>query len=168
MSANNDALDDLAMMRAAGSGPVLEDTEHLYPPRKWEHEYTWDKERPNVTTIRQFPHAAQPGHMPTLADIINERNHWRTGYEIAIQKAAELQIERDMLAGWLSAMIMDISGGDTCPHCYAEVDDGGGVIYIWSAAEFHAADCPWRLAAEYVQKMEVPQCLNGSTPPGTR
>jgi hypothetical protein len=77
----NDALDDLAMMRAAGSGPVLEDTEHLYPPRKWD---------------------TQPGAMPTVADIINERNHWRTGYEIAIQQLAA--VPREAVAAVLEAI----------------------------------------------------------------
>jgi hypothetical protein len=132
----NDALDDLAMMRAAGAGPVFEDTEHLYPPAKW---------------------AAHPGAMPTVADIINERNHWRTGYEVAIAKMSDMEQELENVRGWLARLIgmepnaVGVRQGSKylfCLHCKRETSNQRD-------EDDHAPDCPWRLAAEYVQKMEA-------------
>lgn len=57
-----DDLADVALMRAAGAGPDPDvDYSYTYPPHKW---------------------GAQPGHMPTVADIHNERNHYRARCEV--------------------------------------------------------------------------------------
>jgi hypothetical protein len=141
----NDALDDLAMMRAAGAGPVFEDTEHLYPPTKW---------------------AAHPGAMPTVADTLN-RMH------AAEARVTIVESELEKVRGLLKALVSDeapiVAFNDDYPPddglsevacLYCQTGNGRcDTEYEWhvnlSDPANHTPDCPWRLAAEYVQQMEA-------------
>jgi len=112
-----DDLADVALLRAAGFGPEL-DTEHLYPPAKW---------------------AAQPGHMPTVADLV-----------------AELAKVRGLLEALIVGGVHTYKtswGGQACVYCIHIVP--GPAPFDLLDPKRHAESCPWRQATEYAQGLEA-------------
>lgn len=112
----SDSLDDAIHMRLAGY-------------------YEAGHDDPDETP---HPHAAQPGHMRTVADLV-----------------AELEQVRGLLrelVGWIPASAQDME----CYHCDADLFAGVDAdTWLSGDLNLHAADCPWRLAAEYVARIEA-------------
>jgi hypothetical protein len=146
----DNAIDDMLLARIAGADPDPDvDYSYTYPPHKW---------------------GAQPGHMPTVADIVAERDALRAEAErqrqesiawaIACQEArganAALRAERDMLVELVKAFCADypltsgIAAGVTwCRHCNVDMTSAKRVVTD------HAEDCSWRMAKEWMARQEA-------------
>jgi hypothetical protein len=122
----NDPIDDMLLARAAGTGPQFDgDTSFMYPPH---------------------PHAAQPGHMPTVLDTVN-RMHTAEARVTIVE--SELESVMELLKAHHEADPEDWNGRHyMCRHCDAFQPGPLGLAD-------HKPDCPWRLTDELLQKMEV-------------
>jgi hypothetical protein len=130
----DNAIDDMLLARAAGTGPQFDDTEYLYPP------------------VTQF--APVTGAMPTITELLN-RMH------AAEARNVILEGERDMLAGLVKTLLINPAYPGTsgwsyfeCMYCMAGYRDYGNTAEALEAIDMHAADCPWRLAKEYLERAE--------------
>lgn len=96
--------------------------------------YTAGVEDPDEA--ERHPHAAQPGNMPSVAQLVEER---------------------DMLRWWLRELteFVNASADCECNHCGASVYAGDGASeWLSDAHGLHSEDCPWRQAAEYIDGLE--------------
>jgi hypothetical protein len=112
----SDALADVALLRAAGyySTPTCDPDEDM-----------------------PHPHAARPGHMPSMDDLV-----------------AELEKARGLLKALAATPHLESLFVDDyvwqCVHCH--VHAAGDLL---SDPANHAPDCPWRKAKEYTQALEA-------------
>jgi hypothetical protein len=72
----------------------------------------------------------------------------------AVARAEAAEAKRDMLAGWLKALVKYESlwaddYSNRCLYCKAAVS--ASEVLLKPNIERHAADCPWRIAAEYIE-----------------
>jgi hypothetical protein len=121
-----DALADVALLRAAGY---------------YLAGYDPDEDMPH-------PHAARPGHMPSVDDLV-----------------AELETARGLLKALLPFVPVEVDPDDFgndkvyCAACAAPAlyrnDYDGDPVEAFDDPARHAPDCPWRKAKEYVDGLEA-------------
>lgn len=101
--------------------------EYEYPPRKWQPEWV---RPPSVADIpRILRDLERPGDMPTVSDLVEERNQLRE---------------------WVTALVGSwppLGDNYECLYCRH-------TRYLCDPAN-HEPDCPWRVAAEYIERLEA-------------
>jgi len=118
-------------MQAFSEGQTERQNPYRYGSTKWSR---WQSEWVRPPSVADIPRILRdlerPGDMPTVSDLVEERNQLRE---------------------WLRCMLEAMEGGDECNHCTTR----DNLVLIWNMSHHHAIDCPWRVAAEYIERLEA-------------